>query len=54
MKVAAAVASLLTLKRFDTYQELEDFVNSNPNIANKYLYIIPDGSVHDEYIYVNG
>lgn len=54
VKVAAAVASLLTLKKLDTYQELEDFIQNNSTTANKYLYMIPNGNIYDEYVYING
>lgn len=54
VKVAAAVASLLTLKKLNTYQELEDFIQNNSTIANKYLYMIPNENVYDEYVYING
>lgn len=53
-KIAATVASLLTLKKLNTYQELEDFIQNNSTTANKYLYMIPNGNIYDEYVYING
>ena len=49
-KIAAAIASLLTLKKVDSINEI--VVSATD--ASKYLYMVPNGDIYDEYVVING
>lgn len=51
-KIAAEVASLLTLKKVNTYEEIKPELED----ANKYLYVVPNNTTgfYDEYVIIDG
>ena len=49
-KIAAAIASLLTLKKVDSV----DNIDVSATDASKYLYMVPNGDIYDEYVVING
>ena len=42
----------LEYKVVTDYAELEQFVSENAETASKYIYLVPNGDIYDEYIYV--
>lgn len=49
-KIAAAIASLLTLKKINSV----DDIDVSATDASKYLYMVPNGDIYDEYVVING
>lgn len=49
-KIATAIASLLTLKKVDSV----DNIDVSATDASKYLYMVPNGDIYDEYVVING
>lgn len=51
-KIAEEVASLLTLKKVNTYEEIKPELEG----ANKYLYLVPNSTTgfYDEYVVIDG
>lgn len=49
-KIAAAIASLLTLKKVNSVDDIDVLATD----ASKYLYMVPNGDIYDEYVVING